>query len=63
MGRKIRDLHGPEYQQARAVVHEVDRLRIAENVTQGSLGKASGYSQTGLSQWFSFQMPNFSLVT
>ena len=63
MGKRVRDLHGPEYIQARSLIQELDRIRNEKKMSQMALNHASGYSQSGLSEWFSFQMPNYALVT
>jgi transcriptional regulator with XRE-family HTH domain len=63
MGKRVRDLHAPEYQQARKLVYEVTKLRLGEKLTQGVVNKRSGYSQSGLSEWEAFKMPNYALVT
>lgn len=63
MAKRIRDLHAPEYQQARKLVYEVTRLRQDKKITQTRASKVSGYSQSGLSEWESFAMPNYALVT
>lgn len=63
MGKRVRDLFAPEYKQAREIVYEITRLRQEAKLTQGHVNKKSGYSQSGLSEWESFKMPNYALVT
>jgi transcriptional regulator with XRE-family HTH domain len=63
MGKRVRDLQAPEYVQAHKIVTEIDNLRLGQDMSQGQLNKITGYSQSGLSEWLSFKMPNYALVT
>lgn len=62
-GKRVRDLHALEYQQARDTVYAVVDLRHKEKLSQAHVNRRSGYSQSGVSEWEGFKMPNYALVT